>query len=101
MSCESGKTLFCFHGADEPWSPSYIRALHAYLVSFTKRSQPLVDVETQQREAEEQFDKIWEAGVPEEWQDARQAKAPATENGEGGIWCAACEYAQHFRRYTC
>lgn len=75
----------------------YIRALHAYLVSFTKRSQPLVDVETQQREAEEQFTKSWESGeLVEEWQDSRQSKAPTTENGEAGIWCAACTYAKYF-----
>ena len=30
----------------------YIKALHTYLLSFTKRAQPLVDIESQQREAE-------------------------------------------------
>ncbi|KAI0720278.1 RNA splicing factor PRP9 [Cerioporus squamosus] len=69
----------------------YIRALHAYLVSFMKRSQPLVDVESQQRAAEEQFEKYWESEGAEEWQDARQPKAPGNENGEAGIWCAACQ----------
>ncbi|RPD67005.1 RNA splicing factor PRP9 [Lentinus tigrinus ALCF2SS1-7] len=67
----------------------YIRALHAYLVSFMKRSQPLVDVESQQREAEVQFEKYWESEGAEEWQDVKQTKAP--ENGEAGIWCAACQ----------
>ena len=59
-----------------------------------KRSQPLVDVESQQREAEQQFNKAWEeSGLAEEWQDPKQAKAPAGENGESsGIWCAACKY---------
>lgn len=59
-----------------------------------KRSQPLVDVESQQREAEQQFNKAWEEpGLVKEWQDSKQAKAPTGENGEsGGIWCAACKY---------
>ena len=73
---------------------SYLRALHAYLISFTKRSQPLVDVESQQREAEEQFNKAWEESeLAEEWQDSKQARAAAGVNGEGsGIWCSACKY---------
>ncbi|KAH9850741.1 RNA splicing factor PRP9 [Lenzites betulinus] len=68
----------------------YVRALHTYLVSFTKRSQPLVDVETQQREAEEQFNKSWESGETEEWEEA-QRKAPENGGSEAGIWCAACQ----------
>lgn len=55
-----------------------------------KRSQPLVDVESQQRQAEEQFNKQWESEEMDEWQDSR-AKPPPNENGEGGIWCAACK----------
>lgn len=74
---------------------SYLRALRTYLISFTKRSQPLVDVESQQREAEEQFNKAWEESeLAEEWQDAKLAKATAGANGEGGgIWCTACKYS--------
>ncbi|KAI0375800.1 RNA splicing factor PRP9 [Pilatotrama ljubarskyi] len=68
----------------------YIRALHAYLISFMKRSQPLVDVESQQREAEEQFNKYWDSGETEEWEES-QPKAPENVNGEAGIWCAACQ----------
>ena len=62
-----------------------------------KRSQPLVDVESQQREAEQRFNKAWEeSGLAEEWQDPKQAKAPAGENGESsGIWCAACKCLSH------
>lgn len=67
----------------------YIKALHTYLVSFSKRAQPLLDVETQQREAEEVFSRQWEAGEIEGWEEAYKTN-PA---GEGeGIWCAACEY---------
>ncbi|KAI0650581.1 RNA splicing factor PRP9 [Trametes meyenii] len=68
----------------------YIRALHTYLTSFMKRSQPLVDVESQQREAEEQFAKYWESGDTEEWEQSQQPKALENGNSEG-IWCAACQ----------
>ncbi|CAL1701188.1 unnamed protein product [Somion occarium] len=68
----------------------YITALHAYLMSFTRRAQPLVDVESQQREAETIFSKQWEAGEIEGWNDIKQEKP--TENGES-IWCAACQKA--------
>lgn len=69
----------------------YIRALHAYLISFTKRSQPLIDVESQQREAEAHFNTYWELDESNDWEEA-QVKAP--ENGSGdGIWCAACGYS--------
>ncbi|EJF56615.1 RNA splicing factor PRP9 [Dichomitus squalens LYAD-421 SS1] len=71
----------------------YIRALHAYLLSFMKRSQPLIDIESQQREAEQQFNQAWEElGLAEEWEDSKQAKAATGENGESiGIWCTACQ----------
>ncbi|KAI0089104.1 RNA splicing factor PRP9 [Irpex rosettiformis] len=66
----------------------YIKALHTYLLSFTKRSQPLVDIASQQREAEEVFIRQWEAGEIEGWEENR-----AAQNGEGsgGIWCSACQ----------
>ncbi|KAI0743275.1 hypothetical protein BC629DRAFT_1599629 [Irpex lacteus] len=66
----------------------YIKALHTYLLSFTKRSQPLFDVDSHQREAEEVFTRQWEAGEIEGWEENRAAKV-----GEGveGIWCAACQ----------
>lgn len=60
-----------------------------------KRSQPLVDVGSQQQEAEQQFEKFWESEGAEEWQDTRQSKAPTSENGESGVWCAACKYHIH------
>lgn len=71
----------------------YIKALHTYLLSFTKRAQPLVDTESQQREAEAIFNQQWDSGLIEGWEDA----APKT-TGEGpGIWCSACKplYASH------
>ncbi|KAH9939987.1 RNA splicing factor PRP9 [Amylocystis lapponica] len=70
----------------------YIKALHGYLISFTKRAQPLVDVESRQREAETAFLKQWEAGEIEGWEESRQGKAATNGNGTGeGIWCAACQ----------
>lgn len=68
---------------------SYIKALHSYLLSFTKRAQPLVDIETQQKEAEGIFNRQWEAGEIEGWEEVR-SKAANSEGGEG-IWCAACK----------
>ncbi|KAL4241961.1 RNA Processing and DNA Damage Response Regulator [Abortiporus biennis] len=67
----------------------YIKALHTYLLSFMKRAQPLVDVESQQKEAENEFEKQWENDDMDDWVEAKQAKA--TENGGEGIWCAACQ----------
>lgn len=66
----------------------YIKALHAYLLSLMRRSQPLVDVESQQREAAAQFSKQWEAGEIEGWEE--ESKLKVAENGDG-IWCAACQ----------
>lgn len=74
--------------------------MHSYVLSFTKRAQPLVDIETLQREAEEQFDRQWEAGEIEGWEDTRQSKQAADGEGEG-IWCAACEWSlSGFRNYA-
>ncbi|KZT13015.1 uncharacterized protein LAESUDRAFT_690087 [Laetiporus sulphureus 93-53] len=70
----------------------YIKALHAYLISFIKRAQPLVDIESQQREAEAEFVKKWEAGEIEGWEEERPSKPAANGDGNGeGIWCAACQ----------
>ena len=61
-------------------------------MSFTRRAQPLVDVESQQKQAEAEFSSKWDAGEISGWEEERSNK-PA-ENGKGeGIWCAACEYA--------
>lgn len=69
----------------------YIKALHSYLLSFTKRAQPLVDVATLQKEAEAQFGKQWEAGEIEGWEETKE-KPSANGAGSGeGIWCSACE----------
>ena len=85
--------MYCFlnwkYPADIRDHYRYIKSLHAYLLSFTKRAQPLVDIETLQREAEEVFTRQWEAGEIEGWEEIRHNKST---DGEGeGIWCAACE----------
>ncbi|GBE79964.1 hypothetical protein BKA93DRAFT_816730 [Sparassis latifolia] len=69
----------------------YIKALHAYLISFTKRAQPLVDVESRQREAEAQFSKQWDADEIEGWEESRQSKPTTNGNNAEGIWCSACQ----------
>lgn len=61
-------------------------------MSFTRRAQPLVDVESQQKKAEAEFASKWDVGEISGWEEERPNKT--TENGAGeGIWCAACKYA--------
>jgi len=70
---------------------SYIQNLYNYLLSFSKRTQPLVDVDTRQREAEVEFDTKWEAGEIAGWEESN-TKTPAATNGTNmGIWCSACQ----------
>ena len=70
-------------------SPRYIGALHSYLTSFIRRTQPLLDIDSKQAETVEEFDIKWDAGELEGWTDESQ-KAPPDDSGEG-IWCTACE----------
>ncbi|KAF8915802.1 RNA splicing factor PRP9 [Mucidula mucida] len=72
----------------------YITALYAYLLSFAKRTQPLVDVDANQREADAEFTKLWDAGELKGWEETT-LKADA--NGTG-IWCAACQ--KHYSKQT-
>ncbi|GJE84243.1 RNA splicing factor PRP9 [Phanerochaete sordida] len=65
----------------------YIKSLHSYLLSFAKRAQPLVDIESQLREAEAQFSLQWDTGLIEGWEET----APKQPTEAGGIWCAACQ----------
>jgi splicing factor 3A subunit 3 len=71
---------------------SYIKTLHTYLLSFTKRTQPLTNVEDQQKVAEEGFNTSWEAGNLSGW-EAAPPSAEEKANGGAGIWCAACKTA--------
>lgn len=70
----------------------YIKALHAYLLSFVKRTQPLVDVESQQQRAEAEFNEKWEAGEVDGWEESSSDKTQLNGNGSAGIWCSACTY---------
>jgi len=72
--------------ADMKW-PSYLSGLYSYLLSFTKRTQPLVDVDAAQIQVEEEFNRLWEEGKIDGWTSGPQT------NGSGaveGIWCPAC-----------
>ncbi|KAF5363509.1 hypothetical protein D9756_000349 [Leucocoprinus leucothites] len=76
---------------------SYIKDLYNYLLSFLKRTQPLTDIESQQKEATSSFDKKWEAKELSEWDSETGSKTAA--NGETtGIWCAACQ--KHYAKQT-
>jgi hypothetical protein len=77
----------------QKWTPTrYIKTLHSYLWSFAKKTQPLVDIESQQRDAETEFDRIWEAGEVEGWEEISSGKVQTNGNGTSGIWCSACKY---------
>jgi len=68
------------------FSFSYLLALHTYLLSFTKRTQPLQDTEQIQKESEAEFDSLWEENKIEGWDFAKEKPK---EEGDG-IWCSAC-----------
>lgn len=72
-----------------PFGGRYIKALHTYVLSFVKRTQPLTDVDAQQREAEKEFDVKWDAGEIVDWEDATNAKK-VDGPVQGEIWCPAC-----------
>jgi len=76
---------------------SYIRNLHDYLLSFLKRTQPLIDIDSKHREDEAEFQKKWEAGeFGPDWEDQSSMRVPSEE--AGGIWCSACELLPCWRR---
>lgn len=68
---------------------SYIKNLSSYLLSFTKKTQPLVDIDTRQQEATADFDKRWDALEIPGWEDV-DPKSQANGNENMGIWCGAC-----------
>ncbi|EGO02076.1 hypothetical protein SERLA73DRAFT_120717 [Serpula lacrymans var. lacrymans S7.3] len=70
----------------------YIQTLHDYLLSFVKRTQPLVDISSKRLEVEAEFDLQWEAGEAGAWEEPSNGKKGANGNGTSeGIWCAACQ----------
>ncbi|KAI6035068.1 hypothetical protein F5J12DRAFT_10531 [Pisolithus orientalis] len=71
---------------------SYIHSLHDYLLSFTKKTQPLVDVDSKHQEQELEFQKKWEAGeFGEDWDSRLPAKCGVDAAQNGDIWCSACQ----------
>lgn len=71
---------------------SYLQGLHAYVLSFTKRTRPLNEVDKEQLAAEVEFASMWDAGQVTDWQDTK--KQNGTNGGStesSGIWCDACE----------
>ncbi|EJD53565.1 RNA splicing factor PRP9 [Auricularia subglabra TFB-10046 SS5] len=71
---------------------SYLRDLHAYLLSFTRRTRPLTDVDKEQLVAEAEFTTLWDAGQCGDWQKFPTADSTNPNGeGQGGIWCAACQ----------
>ncbi|KAF5358965.1 hypothetical protein D9758_004788 [Tetrapyrgos nigripes] len=77
---------------------TYIKNLHTYLLSFSNRTQPLVDIDTEQAEARLEFQKKWEAGELKDWEDASaNGENGASANG-AGIWCSAC--TKHYSKQT-
>ncbi|EJD01568.1 uncharacterized protein FOMMEDRAFT_126603 [Fomitiporia mediterranea MF3/22] len=71
---------------------SYITGLHSYLLSFAKKSQPLVDVTGQQRVAEAEFESLWADRKVEGWEDPSDSKLNGVKTEEGeGVWCSACQ----------
>jgi len=67
---------------------SYIKTLYTYLLSFAKRTQPLVDVDSQHQKAEAEFNQKWDAGEIEGWEESN---THTNGNGTTGIWCSACQ----------
>ncbi|KAJ3934564.1 MAG: hypothetical protein NXY57DRAFT_663715 [Lentinula lateritia] len=73
---------------------AYIMALHTYLLSFTKRTQPLGDFGLQQQEATVEFEKSWVAGELTDWTEENSNSKKTSVNGgtnSSGIWCSACQ----------
>ncbi|KAG9317504.1 hypothetical protein JVU11DRAFT_1709 [Chiua virens] len=69
----------------------YIRSLHDHLLSFLKRTQPLIDIDSKHREDEAEFLKKWDAGeFDADWEDQSNKRVPSSEEA-GSIWCSPCQ----------
>ncbi|KAF9247395.1 hypothetical protein BU15DRAFT_39205 [Melanogaster broomeanus] len=69
----------------------YIQNLHDYLLSFLKRTQPLVDVDSKHREANVEFQNKWEVGELDVYWEDHSNKRTASSEEAAGIWCSACQ----------
>ncbi|PVF99953.1 hypothetical protein CPB86DRAFT_845446 [Serendipita vermifera] len=65
---------------------NYLSGLYTYLLSFSKRTQPLVDIDALQATAEQEFNGLWDQGKVSGWEITIKSDTA----GEG-IWCAACQ----------
>lgn len=81
--------------ADEE-NPSYITNLHGYLLSFSKKAHPLVDIDSRQHDAILDFDKKWEAREISGWEENSDSKLQTNGDGNAGIWCASCKIGFYF-----
>ncbi|KAG8810434.1 hypothetical protein FRC17_002939 [Serendipita sp. 399] len=65
---------------------NYLTGLYSYLLSFSKRTQPLLDIDSLQRQAEDEFEALWGEGNVPGWEVVVK-----TGMNEEGIWCRACQ----------
>ncbi|KAF9478160.1 hypothetical protein BDN70DRAFT_880316 [Pholiota conissans] len=77
---------------------TYIKNLHGYLLSFTKKTQPLEDIDTRQKNAAIEFDNKWDANEIRGWEDVIESKNLENGTENGGIWCSACQ--KHYSKQT-
>lgn len=68
----------------------YITALHSYVLSFTKKTQPLVDIAAQQKDANSEFEDLWNEKKLPGWTDNVQNQSGDVKAEGEGIWCGAC-----------
>ncbi|KAI0034117.1 hypothetical protein K488DRAFT_77483 [Vararia minispora EC-137] len=67
---------------------AYIHGLQSYLTAFMRRTQPLVNIDSQLAEAETEFTKKWGEGEIEGWGEVKKTEGNGADDG---IWCPACQ----------
>ena len=70
----------------------YLQSLHGYLLSFTRRTHPLSDIDKDVLTAEAEFNVQWATGQVDGWQQGAEGIAASDGQSADGIWCDACEY---------
>ncbi|KAI6003673.1 hypothetical protein EDD15DRAFT_2455413 [Pisolithus albus] len=66
---------------------TYIHMLHDYLLSFMKKTQPLIDVDSKLQEQDSEFQKKWEAGeFSEDWDNHLPSKRTNDAAENKNIW---------------
>lgn len=74
----------------------YLQTLHDYLISYFTRVQPLINIVTELRGEEADFETSWDAGQVKDWtppsKGGASTSASASATGvEQPIWCPYCE----------